>query len=73
MRPQHEVGGGITDDQPSNLLAANTPPHGAGASRSVALRYTNASASPVSAYLDIWLAGTLESGSYQLETSLVAG
>ena len=64
---------GITDDQPQHLLATGATARGAAKPGASSLRFTNSSASPVTAYLDVWLVGTLESGSYRLETSLVAG
>ena len=64
---------GITDDQPNHLLATGAAADGSAVPGTVALRFTNASASPVAAYLDVWLIGTLESGSYRLEASLAAG
>ena len=64
---------GITDDQPQHLLATGAAPRGAAKPGVSSLRFTNSSASPVTAYLDVWLIGTLESGSYRLETSLAAG
>ena len=68
---------GITDSQADHLLAAGAARRGggarAGASRTVVLRFANTSASPVSAFLDVWLVGNLESGSYRLDASLAAG
>ena len=64
---------GTGDDQPSHLLATGAARRGASAANTVALRFTNTSAAPVSAYLDVWLVGTLESGSYRLDASLTAG
>jgi hypothetical protein len=64
---------GITDDQPDHFLASNAPPRGAAAPGASSLRFTNTSATAVTAYLDVWLVGTLESGSYRLEASLAAG
>lgn len=64
---------GITDDQPQHLLATGAAPRGAAKPGASSLRFTNSAAAPVTAYLDVWLIGTLESGSYRLETSLAAG